>query len=880
MKLQWKRIAALSLAGAMCLSLFGCGDKEGKQKEEKKTLAQELGYGYLSEYSKLETEMEYVQNVSAAQGKLYIHGYYYDEENYESSGDRLYTMDLASGETTQIPIPELLNTDNSSENIQAISVCADGSAYWMITNTYTYEAYPEASGDLPEVEAVPAEGETATPETVPAEGETADPEGEQPETDAGLAAEYHVELLSNEVPLAEDAAADATDAETVEEAPAAEGTEAVGGGGVAIMEDGTATTIDDSVSNNEGSYQEPQQTYTAKKCDINGNVLMEIDLSEAVADMDWFYCQYMVQNAEGDLLIASDTVILCYGSDGTRKADIAVDTYYIQSMVATGDGTVLISYYNTENNGMEVCRVENGGLSAPLEIKDINENGSIMMYPGDGGKVLLSDGKKLYEMDAASGETTTLLSWLDSDVNGNRIRGLTASGEDTLLVMLERYTRTGSNTYELGTLTKTPADQIPERTILTLGAVYLDDNIQNAVIDFNRKSDTYRITLVDYSTYNTEEDYTLGAKQLDMDVISGNSPDLISLDSGNVQKYMNKGVLANLTELMDKDGEISMDQLLTGPLQAYTQDGKLYGMPYSFGITTLYGSAKLLGDRESWTLEDMAQVIDGLPEETTVMNYTTQADFLSNMVYRNMSRFVDYGKAECFFDGDEFKSLMEVSAKLPEDYNYGESEDGVAYAVSSGDEMEMLQTGDALLSSGWLSSSYELKNFYNLYIKENGIVKIGYPSDSGNGATLNVYGGLAIADKCANKDGAWAFVKTVLSDDFQNEQWNLPVTVSAMDKILAEAMEKEYYMDGDEKVYVDSVGYIGNTEYPMKELTQEQADSFKDYVNGATVVGNYDSDIMEIVTEEAAAYFAGDKTADEVAKLIQNRVSIYLGETS
>ena len=120
----------------------------------------------------------------------------------------------------------------------------------------------------------------------------------------------------------------------------------------------------------------------------------------------------------------------------------------------------------------------------------------------------------------------------------------------------------------------------------------------------------------------------------------------------------------------------------------------------------------------------------------------------------------------------------------------------------------------------------------------------------------------------------------MLSDDFQNEQWNLPVTVSAMDKILAEAMEKEYYMDGDEKVYVDSVGYIGNTEYPMKELTQEQADSFKDYVNGATVVGNYDSDIMEIVTEEAAAYFAGDKTADEVAKLIQNRVSIYLGETS
>jgi multiple sugar transport system substrate-binding protein len=37
---------------------------------------------------------------------------------------------------------------------------------------------------------------------------------------------------------------------------------------------------------------------------------------------------------------------------------------------------------------------------------------------------------------------------------------------------------------------------------------------------------------------------------------------------------------------------------------------------------------------------------------------------------------------------------------------------------------------------------------------------------------------------------------------------------------------------------------------------------------------------MDIITEEASAYFAGDKSAEEVTKLIQNRVTIYLGETS
>ena len=62
--------------------------------------------------------------------------------------------------------------------------------------------------------------------------------------------------------------------------------------------------------------------------------------------------------------------------------------------------------------------------------------------------------------------------------------------------------------------------------------------------------------------------------------------------------------------------------------------------------------------------------------------------------------------------------------------------------------------------------------------------------------------------------------------------------------------------------------------------TQEQIDDFKSYVDGASISGSYDSDIMDIITEEAGAFFSGDKSADDVVKLIQNRVGIYLGETS
>ena len=39
-----------------------------------------------------------------------------------------------------------------------------------------------------------------------------------------------------------------------------------------------------------------------------------------------------------------------------------------------------------------------------------------------------------------------------------------------------------------------------------------------------------------------------------------------------------------------------------------------------------------------------------------------------------------------------------------------------------------------------------------------------------------------------------------------------------------------------------------------------------------------DDDVFRIVCEESEAFFAGDKTVEEVTGLIQNRVQLYLSE--
>ena len=48
---------------------------------------------------------------------------------------------------------------------------------------------------------------------------------------------------------------------------------------------------------------------------------------------------------------------------------------------------------------------------------------------------------------------------------------------------------------------------------------------------------------------------------------------------------------------------------------------------------------------------------------------------------------------------------------------------------------------------------------------------------------------------------------------------------------------------------------------------------------GLTACGRREPDLAPIVTEPAGAYFAGDKSLAETARLIQNRASLYVNES-
>ena len=121
-----------------------------------------------------------------------------------------------------------------------------------------------------------------------------------------------------------------------------------------------------------------------------------------------------------------------------------------------------------------------------------------------------------------------------------------------------------------------------------------------------------------------------------------------------------------------------------------------------------------------------------------------------------------------------------------------------------------------------------------------------------------------------HKEGVWEFLRTMLLPGGQPS--NLFLRQFPINKENFEAMAQE---DGNGRYgYSDSSGQF----HPYRKPTQADREQVMALYEAADSVRRWDSSLGEIIVEIAGAYFAGDKTLDETAELIQNRAQLYLDE--
>lgn len=619
------------------------------------------------------------------------------------------------------------------------------------------------------------------------------------------------------------------------------------------------------------NYVDDGEQYFVRKLDSNGAELLSVDISHLKDNTEYFYINNMAVDSAGNVYLNCENSIYVLGPDGSELFSLEVANW-VNSMVRLSDGTVGAVTQDETGPVLKPIDVaaKGWGTALPLPLNAYNA------YPGSGDYTFYcGDSSNFYGYDTAAKETTKLLNWINCDIDSSNMRGMAALDDGRILCIMRNYSRSGENaTNEFVVLTKKPAAEVPQKTVLKLAAVYLDYDLRGTIIDFNKKNQEYRIEVTDYSEFNTEDDYTAGLTKLTTEIISGQVPDLLCTNGLPIEQYVAKGLLEDLYTYLDSDGELSRSSLVEPAMRAMEINGGLYEAATSFSVQALLGNEQYIGPGFEMTMDDMLALRQQYPEASLFSPYFTRDTILYYFCSLNLQSFVDWSTGTCNFDSDEFIKILELANTFPAEYNWDEDSPYM-------DEYQMLSDGSMLLTMFYAYNFEELQ-VYETLLNGNAVFK-GFPGADGNGVVLQTSVGVAISSKCENKDAAWQFVRTLLSESYQagGGLWQYPTNKAAFDQMMAKAMEKEYYTDEDGNQVEQpkyGMGFGDGQTIEIYAASQETVDKYLDLIEKADMTVRPDQNLIDIINEEAAAFFAGQKTAKDVAGLIQNRVGIYVNE--
>lgn len=486
----------------------------------------------------------------------------------------------------------------------------------------------------------------------------------------------------------------------------------------------------------------------------------------------------------------------------------------------------------------------------------------------------------VYGMKAGTNQGERIFSWMDCDVDNNNIGQSYAIADDAVIYALESAYNMEAQQYEFQFLTMKSVDPatLPQKEELVLGCLYLDYDLRSMIVDFNRKNPDLRIKVRSYIELAADGSYEDAVQKLNTEIISGVGPDLLICDELPVSQYAGRNILVDLWPLIDSDKELSRDDLMTNLFDAMSMDGKLYQVVDTFSIRTAAVSSAIAQGRNSWTLDEVLEAMEGLQPDATMFSETlTKSDMLNQMVMANLSAFMDWGTGQCSFDSEEFISLLKFVDTFPKEFDYENYDWQTAES-----EFSRIKNGKQLMSASYIYSFDEVQ--VQAAMHGGDVTFIGYPSAEGKGSGFQIYGGLAITSHCTNVEGAWSFVRQILLEENQTKQYmyEFPTNRHSFEAMAQKAMTPTYYTDPETGEQVEqSHGGIGYGEDFMVELyavKQEEYDAFMELYNNCTQVNSNDTSVLSLIMEEAQVFFDGQKSAEETASLIQNRVSLYMAE--
>lgn len=395
-------------------------------------------------------------------------------------------------------------------------------------------------------------------------------------------------------------------------------------------------------------------------------------------------------------------------------------------------------------------------------------------------------------------------------------------------------------------------EKVEKTPIVLRGIFFADTWLSEQVALFNRENKDYHVVMENCGFGNDLEDF---ARLTSVQIGAGKGPDILCGDyllHDYIGGLLEKGALERLNPYMETSG-IREEDFFPLTFSAWRQGENIYGVTPKMEISSEEMDMTVLGSRESPDIEALADALLAW-EGNEVYRRRLDSGQLLNLFLQGSETLwgmVDWETGSCNFDTPLFEKLLEAARRYG-DNGRKELSPEIAYNINLkfffGFNGSAEQEGEGRVYSGFLFD------------------------DGCHGVSVPLYT-MAVNANSTHKEGAWEFISFLLGEEVQDSQkWDVPpVHRKTFDKWLEQCinvLSEERFENG----HMYYPAYYG------EDTSAEKREEYKKAIEDTKTLPTRTASILTIVLEEAEYYFNGSKSAEEVSRIIDNRVQLYLNE--
>jgi len=638
-------------------------------------------------------------------------------------------------------------------------------------------------------------------------------------------------------------------------------------GGLRVTDSGEFVAIK-HIANNVGNIVMSLNTYNPQGEEISKKILTEITTPDEIP----FMLEQVVFTNDGNIAIivsgsfSDKAQVYLYDIKGIFLGQLFINID--ENITTLHDGRAVALNRSDSEMSLREINFATGDWGASIRLSDstTTQNMQRILSAGSNHKfdLLVDDGNYLYGYCLETNTITPIINWIESNIKiPHHLYHLVFIDEDSFALLYTEFVFTG-NSHEilndLFILSSMPREEMPERTIITLGGLGFSDDIRTEVIAFNRENQDYQIQLKDYLSYG---DWDAAVLRFNTEMITGRGPDMNFTINSHLEE---NGFMADLYTFIDADPDIERSDFFPNVLQIQeASDGTLPFISNGFFIRTMIALREVAEKIEPFTFESLLKRLD--ESNTPYLINTWMLDknvFLSHSLHLSGNSFIDFNNNTANFDSEEFIKLLEICADLPI-----QEMDG---SVNTSVEDNRFRYGEQLLRAEFISYPNQIRD---LQERLGDIVAIGMPTTKGGQHVISESPGIGINASSEHKEAAWSFIRRLLLPEAVLPDFTyFYLRIDKFEELITELMTP-IIVDGEEQLQPSL-----DIEHSFFAMTEEDAAEIREIVTSASIRHQFDDIVWTIVQEDVQPFFAGIRSAEEAARIIQNRVQRYLDERS